>query len=123
MMKTFSERGYKLAIVSNKNDAAVKELNKIYFSEYTHAAVGDREGIKRKPAPDLVFLALEEIGSVKERAVYIGDSEVDYNTARNSGMDCILVSWGFRDRELLESFPEAVVADDCAEILKMLGVC
>lgn len=123
MIKTLSERGYRIAIVSNKNDAAVKELNEIYFSRYTDAAVGDRAGVKRKPAPDLVFLALEEIGGVRERAVYIGDSDVDYDTAQNSGLDCILVSWGFRDRELLESFPEAVVVDDCAEILSLLGIC
>lgn len=123
MIKTLSERGYKIAIVSNKNDAAVKELNEIYFSRYTDAAVGDRAGVKRKPAPDLVFLALDEIGSERERAVYIGDSDVDYDTAQNSGLDCILVSWGFRDRELLESFPEAVVVDDCAEILRLLGIC
>lgn len=123
MIKTLSERGYKIAIVSNKNDAAVKELNEIYFSRYTDAAVGDRAGVKRKPAPDLVFLALDEIGSERERAVYIGDSDVDYDTAQNSGLDCILVSWGFRDRELLEGFPEAVVVDDCAEILRLLGIC
>lgn len=120
LIKTLSEHGFHMAIVSNKNDAAVKELNEIYFSGYMRAAIGDREGSRRKPAPDAVYAALEELGSEKERAVYIGDSEVDYETAENSGLDCILVSWGFRDRELLESFEHAVVVDQCSEILERL---
>lgn len=120
LMKSLCERGFRLAIVSNKNDAAVRELNEIYFSQYTKAAIGDREGAKRKPAPDAVFAALGELGSEKENAVYVGDSEVDYETAANSGLDCILVSWGFRDRELLQSLEGAVVADDCEQLLNML---
>lgn len=120
LMKILYHRGFKLAIVSNKNDAAVKELNEIYFSQYTKAAIGDRKGANRKPAPDAVFAALKELGSKKENAVYVGDSEVDYETAVNSGLDCILVSWGFRDRELLKGFEGAVVADDCEDLLKAL---
>lgn len=120
LMKILSETGFRMAIVSNKNDAAVKELNQIYFAEYTQVAIGEREGVRRKPAPDSVFAALKELGSCQEEAVYIGDSEVDYETAKNSGLDCILVSWGFRDRELLESFDGAVVADSCEEIGRML---
>lgn len=120
MMKTLSEHEFRMAIVSNKNDAAVKELNDIYFSGYIKAAIGDRPGARRKPAPDAVFAALEELGSEREHAVYIGDSEVDYETASNSGLDCILVSWGFRDRELLESFQNVTVVDRCEEILDRL---
>lgn len=120
LMHQLSVKGFRMAIVSNKNDAAVKELNEIYFSKYTGAAIGDREGSKRKPAPDSVYTALEELGSQKETAVYIGDSEVDYQTAKNSGLDCILVSWGFRDRELLESFEGSTVVDNCEEILEIL---
>lgn len=118
LMKTLSEHGFRMAIVSNKNDVAVKELNEIFFAKYTGAAIGDREGANRKPAPDAVYAALDELRSEKEHAVYIGDSEVDYQTAKNSGLDCILVSWGFRDRELLESFEGAVVVDTCEEILE-----
>ncbi|MCM1244635.1 MAG: HAD-IA family hydrolase [Roseburia sp.] len=121
LLAYLKEKGYRIAIVSNKNDAAVKELNQIYFAHYTGAAIGDREGARRKPAPDSVFTALSELGSCKERAVYIGDSEVDYETAANSGIDCILVSWGFRDRELLESFEGALVVDHCEEICRYLG--
>lgn len=120
LMRELADNGFRLAIVSNKNDAAVKELNEIYFSKYTKAAIGDRKGARRKPAPDSVYAALEELGSKKEEAVYIGDSEVDYETAKNSGMDCILVSWGFRDREVLKNFEGAVVVDRCEEILELL---
>ena len=120
LMNCLSEQGFKLAIVSNKNDAAVKELNEIYFSRYTNAAIGERKGVRRKPAPDSVYAALDQLGSDIEKAVYIGDSDVDYETAVHCGMDCILVSWGFRDRELLESFDGAVVVDRCAEIRELL---
>ena len=120
LMKCLSEQGFKLAIVSNKNDAAVKELNEIYFSRYTNAAIGERKGVRRKPAPDSVYAALDQLGSDIEKAVYIGDSDVDYETAVHCGMDCILVSWGFRDRELLESFDGAVVVDRCAEMRELL---
>lgn len=120
LMKNLAEKGFHLAIVSNKNDAAVKELNQIYFSEYVSVAIGERPGVKRKPAADSVYAALDELGSRRENAVYIGDSDVDYATAVNSGLRCILVSWGFRERELLESFEDAEVVDSCDEILKLL---
>ena len=74
LMNELKENGAKLAIVSNKNDAAVKELNQIYFSGCVRAAIGEAEGRQRKPAPDEVYAALEELGSTKEEAVYIGDS-------------------------------------------------
>lgn len=122
LMQRLAENGYRMAIVSNKNDAAVKELNQIYFDRYIKAAIGDRAGARRKPAPDSVIMALHELGSEKEKAVYIGDSEVDYETAKNSGLDCILVSWGFRDRELLERMEGAVVVDTCEEICRFLGI-
>lgn len=122
LMQKLAKNGYRIAIVSNKNDVAVKELNQIYFARYTGAAIGDREGARRKPAPDSVFAALHELGSVKETAVYIGDSEVDHETAKNSGLDCILVSWGFRDRELLERLEGAAVVDSCEEICRYLGI-
>ncbi len=121
LMKTLRERGFRLAIVSNKNDAAVKELNERYFCGYTGAAIGDREGVRRKPAPDSVYTALEELGSDRESAVYIGDSEVDYETAKNSGLPCILVSWGFRDRVILEGLEGAVIVDSCQEICEVLA--
>lgn len=95
------EAGCRTAIVSNKADFAVKKLNRVYFQDLNEVAIGEREGIRRKPAPDTVFQALNELGAERSRAVYVGDSDVDLETARNAGMDVILVSWGFRSREFL----------------------
>lgn len=101
LVAALKEKGYKMAIVSNKADSAVKDLNKIYFSQFISIAIGENEkaGIRKKPAPDTVFQALKELGSDAEHAVYVGDSEVDIATAKNSGMPCILCEWGFREKE------------------------
>ena len=120
LMNELKENGAKLAIVSNKNDAAVKELNEIYFSGCVSAAIGEVEGRQRKPAPDEVYAALEELGSTKDEAVYIGDYEVDYATASASGLPCVLVSWGFRDKELLESFDAEKVVDNVKDLREFL---
>lgn len=102
LMAKLQEKGYVMGIVSNKPDSAVKELNSRYFAEYIHVAIGECEGVQRKPAPDTVLAALQELGKKKETAIYIGDSEVDLATAKNAGIPCISVLWGFRDKELLE---------------------
>lgn len=101
LLDWLKKEGYKTAIVSNKPDFAVKKLKDVYFGELADAAIGDREGYNRKPAPDSVYQALEEIKVDRDRAVYVGDSDVDIMTAKNAGMDCIAVSWGFRSREFL----------------------
>lgn len=101
---------YSMAIVSNKNHAAVQELNDIYFQKYIRTAIGQKDGIRKKPAPDTVLQALKELGKSAEHAVYVGDSEVDFKTAVNAGMDCILVTWGFRTMEELADFsPKAFI--------------
>ena len=105
------EDGYKLAINSNKNQAAVTELNKIYFSEYISIAIGESPEVRKKPAPDSVFKALKDMGCTKENALYIGDSDVDIETARNAGIKCISASWGFRDKDYLESLNPGAVID------------
>ena len=101
MMKELKQRGYKMAIVSNKIDSAVKELHQRFFADSVDVAIGEKPGINRKPAPDMVEAALRELGSTKEESVYIGDSEVDFLTAKNSGLPCISVLWGFRDKDYL----------------------
>lgn len=118
ILKYLSANGYKLAIVSNKYYDAVNDLNKLYFQEYIRVAIGERENISKKPAPDTVLQALDELKSSKDEAVYIGDSEVDIETARNVGMDCISVSWGFRDKSWLEKFGANVIVDNPKDILK-----
>lgn len=93
--------GYKLAVVSNKADYAVQILCEQYFPGIFHMAVGEKENVRKKPAPDSVNAVLEELQVERDHAVYVGDSEVDIKTAENAGLDAILVSWGFRDADFL----------------------
>ena len=94
--------GIRTAVVSNKADFAVQTLCRDYFPGLVDCAVGERAGIPKKPAPDSVQEVLRALKISREQAVYVGDSEVDVVTARNAGMDGILVLWGFRDRQTLE---------------------
>ena len=95
--------GCRLAVVSNKMMAATVELCRHFFPDTIEVAIGEHEaeGIRKKPAPDTVFAALKELGVEKDGAVYVGDSDVDVQTAANSGLPCISVLWGFRDRDFL----------------------
>ena len=93
--------GIQTAVVSNKADYAVQTLCADYFPGLFDAVAGEREGIRRKPAPDAVLAVLNALQIPAEQALYIGDSDVDIATAENSGMPCISVEWGFRDREFL----------------------
>lgn len=111
---------YKLAIVSNKFDAAVKGLSKDYFGDLITVAIGESEGVRRKPAPDSVYKAIEELGSDLSHAIYVGDSETDAETAKNAGIPCIGVTWGFRSREILESCGVEYIVNKPEEILSII---
>ncbi len=121
-LASLKQKGYKLAVVSNKFDAAVKELCRRYFSEYIEVAIGECEaaGIKKKPAPDTVLAALAQLGYSNEEAVYVGDSDVDVHTAKNSGMPCISVLWGFRARAFLEGEGATLFANDARELVQIV---
>ena len=97
-------RGCHLAVVSNKMMAATQALCRHFFPDTIEVAIGEHEaeGIRKKPAPDTVIAALKALGVGKEDAVYVGDSDVDIQTARNSGIPCISVLWGFRDKDFLK---------------------
>ncbi len=101
LLKTLKDEGKNIAVVSNKFYAATRELCRHFFGDYVEVAIGERDGIRKKPAPDTVVEALRELGVGREGAVYIGDSDVDVQTATNSGMPCVSVLWGFRDRDFL----------------------
>lgn len=101
LLAELKARGKKLAIVSNKFYAATQELARHFFPDTIEVAIGERENIKKKPAPDTVIEALRQLGASKETAVYIGDSDVDIMTAKNCNMPCVSVLWGFRDKEFL----------------------
>lgn len=115
LLETLKKRGCKVGIVSNKPHGAVVELAAKFFPGIP--AFGERSGIPRKPAPDMVYAALTELSAEKEGAVYVGDSEVDVATAKSAAMPLIAVSWGFRNRELLESCGAVQIADMVEEVL------
>jgi len=97
------QQGCRIAVVSNKMMAATQELCQHFFPDTVEVAIGEHEaeGIRKKPAPDTVLAALRRLGVGKESALYVGDSDVDIETARNAGLPCISVLWGFRDRDFL----------------------
>ena len=103
MLSALSAAGYPMGIVSNKFDPAVKALAAAFFSDTIHVAVGESETVAKKPAPDAVFVALRELGADAAGAVFIGDSEVDIETARNAGLPCLSVGWGFRTPDELKA--------------------
>lgn len=120
VIDALSAAGVKQAIVSNKIDYAVKTLNDNFFGVDT--ALGVTDYLERKPAPDMVFKAMEQLGANPETTVYIGDSEVDLLTAKNAGLDCISVLWGFRRREEIAPFEPMCMVEKPAEILKYIYV-
>ena len=101
MLAELKRRNKKIAVVSNKFYRATEELCKHFFDQYVEVAIGEREGIKKKPAPDTVLEALAQLGVTGDNAVYIGDSDVDIATANNCQLPCISVLWGFRDKDFL----------------------
>lgn len=117
LMKELKTRGIKMAIVSNKIDSGVKELNEIHFAEYVEVAIGERVGIARKPSPDSVNEALRILDVAKEDAIYVGDSGVDIQTAKNAGIGCVSVSWGFRDEAVLMEQGASIMIHQPLELL------
>ena len=120
LLKELKKKGYKLAIVSNKFMDATKELAELYFKETIDVAIGEKEGIRKKPAPDTVIEAMRILEVTKEKCIYVGDSDVDIMTARNSDMPCISVSWGFRTRKEQEEAGGRIFAEKPADIIDIL---
>lgn len=123
MLSNLKSKGIKIAVVSNKFDLAVKELCKKYFEGFIDFAVGENEaqGIKKKPAPDTVLSVLSEFNFAPEDAVYVGDSDVDIMTAKNSKMPCISVTWGFRDEKFLLENGATILINAPSEIYNHLA--
>ena len=116
MLETLRQRGCRIAIVSNKPDGATRELAARFFPGLP--AFGQQDGIPAKPAPDMVYHALAELGVDRADAAYVGDSEVDVALAKNAGLPLIAVSWGFRGRRALEEAGAELVVDDAAQLLE-----
>lgn len=122
LLERLRAAGVRLAVVSNKGDFAVQELIARQFPGTFDAVLGECEerGIRKKPAPDMVEAALERLGASREGLVYIGDSEVDLETAKNVGCPCVICSWGFRSREQLEQLGARTIVDTPDELGRVL---
>lgn len=105
------------AVVSNKPDADVQALVASYFPGLFDAVVGQREDVRRKPAPDSLQAVMRGLSLSPADAVYVGDSEVDVQTAANAGTDCVIVSWGFRDVPFLREHGASRIVDTPAQLL------
>lgn len=120
LMQKLRGKGVKLAVISNKQDTAVKLLAEKYFPGLLEIAVGESAEVRRKPNPDAVLAALRHIGVEREDAIYVGDTEVDLQTARNAGMECASVDWGFRTREQLVEIGAEHIFDTVQELEEYL---
>lgn len=120
MMHKLKAMGVKQAVISNKPDSAVKPLAEEFFSGLLEFAVGESSEVRRKPAPDSVLAAAKYMNIALDRCVYIGDTEVDIETAKNAGTDCISVTWGFRSAEQLTEAGAKVMVDNAEELFDRL---
>lgn len=120
MLDRLLAMGFKLAVVSNKPQGAVTILQQDYFCRWFKVAVGEREGVARKPDPALLHVAMKQLGSTPADTVYVGDSDVDILTARNAGIPCISVLWGFRDEAFLKAHGATCFAHTPADIVEMM---
>lgn len=116
LMERLKARGIRQAIISNKADAAVQELAERFFPGLLEAAVGESRTVRCKPDPDAVLAAAERMGVAAADCVYVGDTEIDVATARNAGMDCLTVSWGFRSEEQLFAAGAGSIAHTAEEL-------
>ncbi len=120
LVASLKAKGIRIAIVSNKFDKAVKELAKYYFSDMIDVAIGESPQIRKKPAPDTVFMALDMLGVTKEETLYIGDSDTDVLTAKNAGVPFVGVTWGFRDEALLRQCGADTLIHKPSDLLRFL---
>ena len=121
MLENLQQQGFRTAVVSNKFDLATKELCKKYFAEKIEIAIGESENIRKKPAPDSVFKVMEILNSNKNSTYFVGDSEVDIQTAQNANLKCISVTWGYKDKEFLLKNGAKFLANSPKEILEIIS--
>ena len=123
LLETLQSKKIKLAVLSNKADFAVKMLAESYFKGIFDAAVGENEaaGIRKKPAPDSLIAVMQQFNVAKEKTLYVGDSEVDIQTANNAGVACLSVTWGFKDEKFLLENGATQLAHSPHEILCVCG--
>ena len=120
LVRTLKENGIKTAVISNKSDAAVRELTTHMFNGCFDQVLGASDGVKLKPDRAMIDIVLGKLSVNSEDAIYVGDSEVDIETARNAHMDCVSVTWGFRSRAQLIANGAEMLADEPAQILRYI---
>lgn len=120
MLKALRAEGLSIGVVSNKYDKAVRELCDFYFPGLVDVTVGEQAGVAKKPAPDSLLLGMDRLGVSATEAIYVGDSEVDLETARGASLPCISVLWGTRDRDALAASGGTVFASDVSALLSLL---
>ncbi|MBQ8014912.1 MAG: HAD-IA family hydrolase [Clostridia bacterium] len=120
MLEELKKQGVKIAVVTNKMHEAAEDIVRIFFDGLVDITVGQTDGIAQKPQPDAVYLALGKLGISKEKAVYVGDSEVDCITAKNAKIPCIGVTWGFRDKSVLAENGADCIINKPQEIFDMI---
>lgn len=120
LLMTLHAKGYRMAVVSNKLQSGVDELAHTFFHGLIDVAIGERPGIPRKPEPEMVEEALRQLGVTNDEAVYVGDSDVDLQTAANAGLPCISVLWGFRTRDFLIAHGATIFAEKPQDVLTLV---
>lgn len=120
LLKYLKSNNYKIAIASNKCFSSVQKLKEIYFRDYISVSAGESKTIRKKPNPDTVLYAINELKSSKDKSLYIGDSEVDILTAKNLGINHISVSWGFKTKEFLKENGAEFIVNNPHEIIEYL---
>lgn len=120
LLENLRHAGCKTAIVSNKADYGVQALAAQYFASCLDAACGERAGIARKPAPDMLLAVMQKLEAVPATTIYVGDSDTDLETAKNAGIACIGACWGFRGRAFLEQHGAQLLADNISDVWKMV---
>ena len=120
LLHELKKLGIRIGVVSNKMDEATKESSRHYFNDYIDVAIGDTLQRRRKPAPDNVHEALMQLGSKKQTSIFVGDSNIDVQTAKNAGLICVGVTWGYRSKEVLISEGADFIIDEPVELMNLL---
>lgn len=120
LLKELKKRNFKLGVVSNKFEHLVQDLNHDFFYDLFDVAVGEVKGIPIKPAPDMVYKALDLLGVIKEETLFVGDSEVDIDTAANAYIKSVGVTWGFREEALLKEHNADYIISEPSELLLVI---
>lgn len=120
LLKALKAKDIHVAVLSNKHDAAAKALCESYFGSLVDFTLGERPGVPTKPAPDAVFDHLKHFGSAKAETLYVGDTDVDMQTAKAAGLYAVGVSWGFRDKDVIARGGADIIIDSPMELLEVI---